>query len=346
MHKTEKTQHLEGMVEREEGRHTGNSESCEAQPIWDTILTIATAFLVVAFSSFLGGMVALFRLFVWLFVNLLMREQTPIPCFTSRFVLKELTSGRMPILTRRSRESTFQNSIYTVVEEWYQDYFCPWYFFSSTHFDLVSLMARKVWRHCGLVFVHDRYSYAGNCNGFPSNIGLFLSTGNKYLFLLQHHLIPCDSGPLHLFRFSHVWRQNWADEVSDQDFFWPSFSISDNWASRSSVNFHVIQFQNGLELLRTAVERTSQMHSGLRVNQPVCKRAPTTGFASRIRFCRIANRHKKIWCKYLSRSFCTAVERTSQKDSGLWSSLSSTHFYSSVLVAQRMERFLVSVLQA
>ena len=33
----------------------------------------------------------------------------------------------------------------------------------STHFDLVTLMARKVWRHSGSVFVvHDRYTHAGN----------------------------------------------------------------------------------------------------------------------------------------------------------------------------------------
>ena len=53
-------------------------------------------------------MVALFLLFVWLFVNLMMREQTLVPCFASRFVLIELTFGRMPILTRRSRTRTFQ----------------------------------------------------------------------------------------------------------------------------------------------------------------------------------------------------------------------------------------------
>ena len=53
-------------------------------------------------------MVALFRLFVLLFVNLMMREQALIPCLTSRFVVIELTFGSMPILTRRSRASTFQ----------------------------------------------------------------------------------------------------------------------------------------------------------------------------------------------------------------------------------------------
>ena len=51
---------------------------------------------------------SLFRLFVWLFVNLVMREQTLLLYFTSRFVFLQLTFGRMPTLTRRSRASTFQ----------------------------------------------------------------------------------------------------------------------------------------------------------------------------------------------------------------------------------------------
>ena len=40
-------------------------------------------------------------LFVWLFINLMMREQTLIPGCASRLCLVELTIGRMPILTRR-----------------------------------------------------------------------------------------------------------------------------------------------------------------------------------------------------------------------------------------------------
>ena len=85
------------------------------------------------------------------------------------------------------------NNVCTVVEEWQHGFFCLGCFFSSTHFDLVTRMAQKVWRHRGLVFVHDRYSHAGNCIGLLSNTGLFLSTGNKYLFLLQRRSIPFDS---------------------------------------------------------------------------------------------------------------------------------------------------------
>ena len=55
-------------------------------------------------------------------------------------------------------------------------------------FELMTRMARKQWRHCVLVFVQDRCSHAGNCIG-----GLFLSTGNRYVFLLQRHSFPFDS---------------------------------------------------------------------------------------------------------------------------------------------------------
>ena len=40
---------------------------------------------------------------------------------------------------------------------------------------------------------HDRYSDAGNYIGLPSNTALFLSTGNKHLFLFQHQSVPFDS---------------------------------------------------------------------------------------------------------------------------------------------------------
>ena len=85
------------------------------------------------------------------------------------------------------------NRICTAVDEWHHGYFCLRYFFSSAHFDLVSLMAQKVWRLSASVLVHDRYPHAGNCICLPSNIGLFLATGSKYLFLLQRLLVPFDS---------------------------------------------------------------------------------------------------------------------------------------------------------
>ena len=81
---------------------------------------------------------------------------SPWPC---RFSFVKLIA-RMPIHTAIACKYP-SNNICTVVEEWHQGYFCLQYFFSSTNFDLMRRTARKVWRHCGLVLVHDRQSHAG-----------------------------------------------------------------------------------------------------------------------------------------------------------------------------------------
>ena len=72
--------------------------------------------LVLVFFSFVE-IVAFRWLFICLFVNLVMREQTLISGFAARFCFVELTLGWMPIFTTRSRASTFQIYICTVVEE-------------------------------------------------------------------------------------------------------------------------------------------------------------------------------------------------------------------------------------
>ena len=146
--------------------------------------------LVVAFSSFVG-IVAFLWLLVRLFINLMMREQTLITGFAARFFFVEFAFGRMPKFTRRSRASTFQ-IISARLSENGHGYFCLGYFSSSTHVYLVRRMAQKVWRFSVSVFGHDRLSHAGNCIGLLSNTGLFLSTGNRYLFLLQRHSFPFD----------------------------------------------------------------------------------------------------------------------------------------------------------
>ena len=69
-------------------------------PINVQFFTIATAPLCVVFSV----LKALFRLFAWLFFNLVVREQTHVPCFASRLSFIESTlKRRMPVLTRWSR---------------------------------------------------------------------------------------------------------------------------------------------------------------------------------------------------------------------------------------------------
>ena len=67
------------------------SECCETQPNCGTVFHNSHSILVTAFSSF--GKVALFRLFVWLFINLVMRNQTLVSSLASRFSFIELHSG-------------------------------------------------------------------------------------------------------------------------------------------------------------------------------------------------------------------------------------------------------------
>ena len=151
----------------------------------------------------------------------MMREQTLIPCFTSRFSFVELTSGRMPM--------------FTVVEEWHHGYYYLGYFFSSTHFDLVSLMAQNVWRHssvwflCMIVTLMPETALI-----FFRTLAFFFATGNRYLFLLKRHLTPYDPWSLLPFQFSRVWRQSFVIVISDPYSFSPLSSIFVNWASISS----------------------------------------------------------------------------------------------------------------
>ena len=139
-----------------------------------------------------------------------MRKQTLISSLTTRFTLKELAPRRMPRFTKRPRGKYLSKNICTDVEEWTHGYFCLGYFSSSTHFDLVIRLAQKAWRQCVLVFVHDVGLRDGNCIGLLANTGLFLSTGNKNLFILQRRLIPFGSRPLLLTQFSHAWRQSFV----------------------------------------------------------------------------------------------------------------------------------------
>ena len=83
-------------------------------------------------------------------------------------------------------------------------------------------------------FARDLGFRGGNCNGLLANTGLFLSTGNRYPFLLQRLTIPFDSVPLLMMQFSHAWRQSFVIEVSDLYFFSPSSSICDSQVQRSS----------------------------------------------------------------------------------------------------------------
>ena len=60
------------------------------------------------FLFFFGNSSLSLGFFVWLFVNLMMREQTLITGFSARFTFIELALRRVPIFTRRSCAGTFQ----------------------------------------------------------------------------------------------------------------------------------------------------------------------------------------------------------------------------------------------
>ena len=107
---------------------------------------------VIDFSLFFWQ-VPLFRPFICLFINLVMREQTLVPCLTSRFSFIELTFGRMPTLTRRSRASTFQ-----IVSTWLSKndtriLLLPLILLFLDTFRPRVIDAQKVWRHLDSVFL-------------------------------------------------------------------------------------------------------------------------------------------------------------------------------------------------
>ena len=99
--------------------------------------------------------------------------------------------------------------------------------------------------------LHDRYSHAGDCTGLPSNTVLFLSTGNKYLFCSFNtilSLVTLDHCTCFYFLVSGV-------KISQ-----PKFLIYASLHHRLQffklehryflMNFHVVQFEYGCELIR------------------------------------------------------------------------------------------------
>ena len=109
-------------------------------------------------------------------------------------------------------------------------------------------MAQRVEGLSVSVSLHDHHSHAGNCTGLPANTGLFLSTGNRYLFLLQHQLFPFDSLPRLQILFSHAWRQCFVNGVSDSYIFHHGFQLLIVGNRCLLMNLHVVQFQYGFEL--------------------------------------------------------------------------------------------------
>ena len=162
---------------------SGNSVSCDAQlngrtPFHNSNYTFAFILL---------------QLFARLLFNLPMGKGAFSAELTSRFCFIELTFGRMPILTRRFGASTFQEVFTWRSIEFLRLGFCLVFLKIVAQNMVTFALDTSFPRRHSVSVSHDRYSHAGNCIGLPSNTDLFLSTGNKYLFLFQHHLIPCDS---------------------------------------------------------------------------------------------------------------------------------------------------------
>ena len=175
-------------------------------------------------------MVAFLSLFCLLAHQLYDAGTNTYPRLCTPFLFCKIDTGTMPTSTRRSRASALQ-IIWTLSENCPMVTFASDTFFSSTHFDLVSLMARKVRRHCVLVFVQHFGYRDGNCIGLLANTGLFLSTGNRYLFLLQSRLIPSrclTTAPVSIFR---AWRQSFVIVISNLYSSSPWSSTFDYWAS-------------------------------------------------------------------------------------------------------------------
>ena len=155
-------------------------------------------------------LISLFRHFIWLLVNFIVREHTLISCFATRFSLKALTFGRMPTLTKRSCASTFQivsarlskNSVSLTSAS---DASLSRRASTSCHWWLGRWSGFRCRFWCTIITLMLETALVS-----PSNTGLSRSTGNTNLFLFQRHLSTFDSWPLDLIKISSVWRQSFV----------------------------------------------------------------------------------------------------------------------------------------
>ena len=132
------------------------SESCETQPTCGKVFTIATALL----SSLLPFGRLFFGFFIWLFFNLKVREQTLVTCFTSQFCFLQIDI-REDANTHKVISCIFQEVSARLSKNPARVTFA-----SDNPFSRHASNSCQgwVWRLSVSVFVHDRYSHAGNCN--------------------------------------------------------------------------------------------------------------------------------------------------------------------------------------
>ena len=178
----------------------------------------------------------------------------------------------MPRFTKRSCADTSQ-TICTVVEKWTHDYSCLRYFFFDTLQPRDTVGSEGVAPACSN-FSHDLGLRGGNCNGLLANTGLFLSTGNRYLFFLRRQLIPFDSWAQLLIQFSHAWRRSFVIDVSDRYSSSPWFQLLLVGSRYLLMNLRVVQFQFDFALRRLTYPQFAQTFQDFigRIFFDICKR--------------------------------------------------------------------------
>ena len=157
---------------------------------------------------------------------------TLVPCLHPDSFFTELTFVRMPILTKRSRPSTFQ-----IVSARLSKNDPRITFALDSSFPRCTSTSCRWWlRRYGGIWV--RFLLCTIVTLMPETarvslrtLAFSLSTGSKYLVLLHRHSFPFDSWPLLLFQLSRTWRQSFVIEVSDLYFSSPSSATSANWES-------------------------------------------------------------------------------------------------------------------
>ena len=148
---------------------TSASESCDTQPNCDTLFP-KSQHSCHRFLFFLE--IALFQLFIWLFMNLVLRKQTLVSSLTTRFNFIELALGRMPRFTRRSRTRTSQRTSARLSKNGPMVTYASDTFFlrhtSTSWYGWLRMRGGSVF----WFFVHDLGSRDGSCNDLLANTGL------------------------------------------------------------------------------------------------------------------------------------------------------------------------------
>ena len=192
---------------------TSSSESCETEPICGTIFTIATA-LLSSLSLLLWKWSPFFGFLFGCSSTLWRGNKHSSPASQRVSVLVNWQSGGC----QYSQDVRVQVPLKQYLHGCRR--MAPWLLLPRIHRFLNTLRPRDS---------VSSESVAASGPGFcarallscpkllwsPFAYWLFLSTGDRYLFLLQRHSFPFDSWPLLLIQFSRVWRQCFEVEVSD-----------------------------------------------------------------------------------------------------------------------------------